>query len=116
MDRAQGACTTGTPVTFVLVSVAGHSSTTLDTERVGGVVSRTVIRCTQVLVFPQSSVAVQVRSITLTVAPGNTGGCTGSGPRGGCCCGGGSAKIFDRFPSESVWTPTVMGTGGLAAV
>src|ERR1051326_5387375 len=68
----------------------------------GGAVSRTVICWTQVLLLPQSSVAVQVRLITFTVAPGNTGGCGGNGPRGGCCCGGGRAVILDRFPSESV--------------
>src|ERR1051325_11842503 len=81
----------------------------------GGAVSRTVICWTQVLLLPQSSVAVQVRLITFTVAPGNTGGCGGNGPRGGCSCGGGRAVILDRFPSESVWTPTVSGTGGSEA-
>ena len=41
-------------------------------------------RWTQVLVFPQSSVAAQVRSITFTVVPGKTGGCGGNDPSGGC--------------------------------
>ena len=54
-------------------------------------------------------------AITLTMAPGSTEGCGGSGPRGGCSCGRGSAVILDRFPSESVWTPTVIGTGGTDA-
>src|SRR5882757_7688868 len=81
----------------------------------GGIVSRTVIRWTQVPRLPQSSVALQVRSITLMVAPGNTGGCGGSGPSGGCVCGGGRSKILDRFPSESVWVPIVIGTGGTEA-
>src|SRR5437899_2630414 len=40
---------------------------------VGAVVSLTVIRWTQVLRLPQSSVAAQVRSNTLTVRPGRTG-------------------------------------------
>src|SRR5260221_14265394 len=95
---------------------AGHWRTrSAGTLSDGGVVSLTVIRWTQVLWLPQSSVAIHVRSIKLTVVPGNTGGWGGSGPRGGCSCGGGSAVILDRFPSESVWTPTVMGTGGTEA-
>ena len=35
---------------------------------VGGVVSRTVIVCTQLVLLPQASVAVQVRKITLVPA------------------------------------------------
>src|SRR5436190_3662291 len=93
---------TALPVTLVLVSVAGHSSTTFDVVMTGGVVSRTLMRWVQLLVLPQSSLPVQVRSMTLTVTPGSTGGCTGNGPSGGCCCGGGRSKIFERFPSESV--------------
>src|SRR5262245_23992321 len=98
------------------MSVAGHSSKRSGgIASVGGLVSVTVLRWTQVLEFPQSSVAVQVRSITLTVAPGGTGGCGGNGPSGGCGCGAGSSVIFERFPSESVWTPTVIGTAGTVA-
>src|SRR6516164_1276969 len=82
----------------------------------GGMESRTVICCTQLLWLPQLSVAVQVRLIKLIVEPGNAGGCCGNGPNGGCCCGGGIGKILERFPSESVWLPTVIGTGGLATV
>src|SRR5438445_11813116 len=103
------------PVTFVLVSEAGHSRTTSGAVMMGGTVSRTVIRWTQVLRLPQSSVAAQVRSITLTVAPGSTGGCGGCGPKGGCSCGSGKVVILDRFPSESVWVPMVIGTGGTEA-
>src|SRR5262245_43897497 len=109
-------CATATPVAFVLVSVAGQSSTTSAAAWITRpVVSRTVIRWTQVLTLPQSSTALQVRSMTSMVAPGKTGGCTGSGPKGGCGCGGGRSPILDRFPSESVWTPTVISTGGSEA-
>src|SRR5260221_102655 len=83
---------------------------------VGGDVSRTVMRWTQVLRLPHSSVAAQVRSMTFTVAPGNTGGCGGSGPRGGCVCGGGSAVILEKFPIEMVLLPTVICAGGTVAV
>ena len=115
MPQASGA--RATPVTFVLVSLAGHSRTTSGgATRAGGVVSRTVICWTQMLLLPQSSVALQVRLITFTVAPGRAGGCGGSGPSGGCGWGGGSGVILDRFPSESVWLPTVIGTGGTEAV
>ena len=52
------------PVLFVLVS-AGHSSVRLGGQvMVGGVVSRTVIVCTQLVLFPQWSLAVQVREMT----------------------------------------------------
>ena len=116
MIEPQASVAVATPVLFVEVS-AGHSRTrSAGTVRAGGVVSLTVICCTQVLLLPQASVAVQVRLITLIVLPGKTGGCGGSGPSGGCCCGGGSGNIFDKFPRESVWTPMVIGTGGFAAV
>jgi hypothetical protein len=56
------------PVTFVLVSVAGHSSTTSAGQVItGGVVSTTVIVCTQLALLPQASDAVQVRRITLVL-------------------------------------------------
>src|SRR5215469_16198948 len=101
-----------TPVALVLVS-AGHSSTRSGGAVItGGVVSRTVICWTQVLALPQSSVAVQVRLMILTVSPGKTGGCCGNGPSGGCGCGGGNAKILPRFPSESVCMPTKIGVAG----
>src|SRR5512143_3484115 len=95
----QGSVAVATPFRLVLVS-AGHSrSASAGQTRAGGAVSRTVIRWTQELWFPQVSVALQVRSNTLMVAPGSTGGCGGSGPRGGCSCGGGRAMIFERFPT-----------------
>src|SRR5437762_12427483 len=84
---------------FVPVS-AGHSRTKSGgTVSAGGVVSRTVMRWTQVLWLLQSSVAVQVRSIKFTVRPGPVipGGCgsgVGGGPSGGCCCGAGSVLIL----------------------
>jgi hypothetical protein len=54
-----------TPVAFVRVS-AGHERTRLPGKlSAGGVVSRTVIVCTHRAVLPQSSVAVQVRKVTL---------------------------------------------------
>src|SRR5438132_1002895 len=103
------------PVLFVETS-AGHSRTTLaGMVSNGGVVSLAVIRWTQVLWFPQSSVADQVRSTTLTMAPGGTTGCVGNGPSGGCSCGGGRGFILFRLPIEIVLLPTVMGTGGLSA-
>src|SRR5436190_17823408 len=89
-----------TPVTFVPVSGAGHSRTKSGgAKRTGGVESRTVMRWTHVLWLLHSSVAVQVRSIKLTVrpGPGMPGGCgggVGGGPNGGCCCGGGRALIL----------------------
>jgi hypothetical protein len=52
-------------VLLVLVS-AGHSKTRLEGKvRLGRVVSRTVIVCTAVCTFPQASVAVHKRLITL---------------------------------------------------
>src|SRR6266699_6261359 len=56
-----------TPVTLVLV-LAGHSSSTLlGAVMVGGVVSRTVIVWTQLVLLPHWSVAVQVRAMTLVL-------------------------------------------------
>src|SRR2546422_8489297 len=53
------------PVTLVLV-LAGHSSTRLGGQLiVGGVVSRTVMVWTQLLLLPHWSVAVQVRAMSL---------------------------------------------------
>src|SRR5262245_44884620 len=52
------------PVTFVLVS-AGHCRTLSGGNvRTGLVMSCTVMVCTQLLLLPHSSVAVQVRKIT----------------------------------------------------
>src|SRR6266404_7505195 len=88
---------TADPVLLVDVS-AGHSSTTsAGTLSNGADVSLNVIRCTQVRVLPQSSVASQVRSTTLTVAPGSTGGCGGNVPSGGCCWGEGNGFILFKF-------------------
>src|SRR5262245_46280171 len=57
-----------TPVALVVV-IAGHSKTRLDGHVIdGGVVSRTVMVCTPVVLLPQASAAVQVRAIT-RVAP-----------------------------------------------
>src|SRR6266581_38573 len=57
-----------TPVALVLVS-AGHSRTTSGGQvMTGGVMSRTVMVCTQLALLPHSSMAVQVRAMTL-VAP-----------------------------------------------
>src|SRR6266550_8453313 len=83
----------------------------------GGIVSRTVMRWTQVLWLAQSSVAVQVRSIKLTVRPGPVipGGCgggVGGGPNGGCCCGGGSGLILFAL-IEIVLPPMEICSGGL---
>src|SRR5688572_5127573 len=56
------------PVTFVLV-LAGHSITTFVGQlMVGGVMSRTVIVCTQLAELPQASTAVQVRAMVLVPA------------------------------------------------
>src|SRR5436309_2593690 len=53
-----------TPVTFVRVS-PGHSRTRFaGSVSAGAVVSRRVMLCTQLLVFPQPSVAFQVRVMT----------------------------------------------------
>src|SRR5207247_5790800 len=58
-------CAVATPVTFVVV-LAGQSRVILVGQiRLGRVVSRTVMVCTQLLLLPQASVAVQVRAITL---------------------------------------------------
>src|SRR5688572_23073428 len=53
-----------TPVTFVRVS-PGHSRTRFaGSVRAGGVVSRTVMVCSPLVLLPQESVAVQRRVIT----------------------------------------------------
>src|ERR1043166_8586785 len=58
---------TATPVALVVV-IAGQSRTRLvGAEMLGGVVSRTVMVCTALVVFPHWSVAVQVRAITLVL-------------------------------------------------
>src|SRR5437879_1814526 len=100
----------GTPVTLVLVSVAGHSRTMAGAKITGGAVSRTVIRWTQVVRLLQSSVAAQVRSITFIVTPGGSGGCGGSGPSGGCTWGGGSGSTLFAL-IEIVLLPIEMGSG-----
>jgi hypothetical protein len=52
-----------TPVELVLVS-PGHSTVTFDGQMMlGGVVSRTVMVCTQLAAFPQPSIAVHVRAM-----------------------------------------------------
>src|SRR5258706_9422876 len=57
------------PVTFVRVSVMGHSSTrSAGQVMVGFKVSRTVMICTQLALLLQASVAVQVRVIVLVPA------------------------------------------------
>src|SRR5438874_13530309 len=57
-------CAVATPVTLVLV-LAGQSRVTLVGHiSLGRVVSCTVMVCTQLLLLPQASVAVQVRAIT----------------------------------------------------
>src|SRR5437667_9022149 len=69
LTEPQPSCAEATPVALVPVAVAGHSRTTLGGQvTVGGVVSRTVIVCTQLVLLPQASVAVQVRNITLVPA------------------------------------------------
>ena len=61
----QVSCALAMPVALVVVS-AGHSSTRSGGQtRVGLVISRTVMLCTQLALLPQSSVAVHVRVITL---------------------------------------------------
>src|ERR1043166_2144329 len=58
---------TATPVALVVV-IAGQSRTRLvGAEMLGGVVSRTVMVCTALVVFPHWSVAVQARAITLVL-------------------------------------------------
>src|SRR6266702_4562409 len=64
VTEPQLSCAVATPVALVPVAVAGHSKTTLGGQMmVGGVVSRTVIVCTQAALLPQPSVAIQVRVI-----------------------------------------------------
>jgi hypothetical protein len=61
----QASVAVAVPVRLGLVFVAGHSSTALVGQTMfGGVVSCTVIFCTQLDLLPQASVAVQVRVIT----------------------------------------------------
>src|SRR5439155_10455633 len=68
LTEPQPSWAAATPVALVLVS-AGHSSTRLGGQViVGGVVSRTEMVWMQLLRLPQSSMAVQVRAMTL-VAP-----------------------------------------------
>src|SRR5437762_13625251 len=65
MTAPQPSWAAATPVTFVRVS-PGHSRTRfVGNVSAGGVVSRTVIICTQLFVLPQPSVAFQVRVIDL---------------------------------------------------
>src|SRR5437867_2455123 len=69
VTELQVSCAVAVPVTFVLVSVAGHSRTTFGgTVSAGLRVSRTVIVWAQFVLLPQASVAVQVRAITLVPA------------------------------------------------
>ena len=64
LTEPQPSVAVATPVALVVV-LAGHSSTRLvGATMPGGVVSRTVIVCTALLLLPHSSVAVQVREIT----------------------------------------------------
>src|SRR6266516_735808 len=68
MTDPQPSVAVATPVTLV-VGRAGHCSTMLEGQvMVGGVVSRTVIVCTQLALLPHRSVAVQVREITRVLA------------------------------------------------
>src|SRR2546422_11218414 len=63
--KPQPSWAVATPVTLVLV-LAGHSSTRLGGQViVGGVVSRTVMVWTQLLLLPHWSVAVHGRAIIL---------------------------------------------------
>src|SRR6185436_119312 len=64
-----------------------------------------VIRWAHVLRLPQSSVAAHMRSNTLTRTPGGIGGCVGSGPRGGCGCGGGIVDIRTTHISTITRSP-----------
>src|SRR5205823_11378543 len=64
MTAPQPSWAIATPVTFVRVS-PGHSRTRfVGSVKAGGVVSRTVMVCTQLALLPQESVAVQRREIT----------------------------------------------------
>src|SRR5262249_49563084 len=99
------------PVRLVVVSAGQSRTRSAGMLSIGGVESLTVICWTQVLWLPQSSIAVQVRLITLMTAPGGTDGCGGSGPSGGCCCGGGSGPHLERLPIEIVLLPTLIGSG-----
>src|SRR5258705_9909638 len=88
------------PVLLVEVSAGQSSTRSAGTLSRGAVVSFTVGRWTQVRLLPQSPVATQVRSITLTIAPGGTGGCRAGGTRGGRCRGRGSAGILVKLPIQ----------------
>src|SRR6516164_2311703 len=77
------------PVLLVEVSAGQSSTRSGGTSTAGGVLSRTWICWTQVLLFPQSSVAVQVRLNTLMRRPGGPGGWGVGGTGGGCGWGGG---------------------------
>src|SRR5438045_6629111 len=64
MTEPQTSWARATPVTFVRVS-PGHSRTRfVGRVKAGGVVSRTVIVCTPLVLLPQESVAVQRRVIS----------------------------------------------------
>jgi len=65
MAAPQASTAVATPLALVLV-LAGHWSVRLVGQvMTGGVMSRRVIVCTQLTVLPHSSVAVQVRTMTL---------------------------------------------------
>src|SRR6266571_3972658 len=65
LTELQPSSAVATPVKLVRVS-AGHSSARSGGQVMsGGVVSRTVMVCTQRLLLPQASVAIQVRAVTL---------------------------------------------------
>jgi hypothetical protein len=64
VTEPQPSTTVGIPVTFVRVS-PGHCWTTLaGSLSEGGVVSRKVMVCTQLTLFPHPSLAVQSREMT----------------------------------------------------
>src|SRR6185369_3535825 len=64
----QPSCAVATPVLLVVVT-AGHSSVKFAGKvKVGGVKSRTVIVWMPFVMFPQASMAVQVRAMTLVFA------------------------------------------------
>ena len=65
LTELQVSVAVATPVLLVPV-LAGHSKVTFVGQVIrGGVVSCTVMVCTQLARFPHASVAVQVREITL---------------------------------------------------
>src|SRR5215472_5010969 len=64
MTALHVSCAVASPVLLAFV-LAGHSSVTFGgSVSVGGVISRTVIVCTALVLLPHVSVAVQVRAIT----------------------------------------------------